>query len=337
MNDCCGSVGLDEDSFCSIATSIVQDNTTPLVNGDVVFSVEDGGCSGKIWPDLCAQVKALPVDVNSQLPVQVVGLVPTPGGDFTCTLIEFGCANDAADGGGGNIGPPGPEGPQGPIGPAGPIGPQGLQGPDGPVGPPGPQGIPGPTGPASTVPGPAGATGATGPQGPTGAASTVPGPVGPTGPVGPMGPAGAASTVPGPEGPQGPQGAQGVWIQMSQADYDALSTKDPGVLYVIVTPPPPPVLTSLVPNTLTLLQAQSFISVTLNGTGFLPSVPGVSDTSVGLFGIGVERGCSFAFISSTQLSVTIPYIPAAGVYTIVAQTFSGIYSVASNSLNLTIT
>jgi hypothetical protein len=49
--------------------------------------------------------------------------------------------------------------------------------------------------------------------------------------------------VPGVQGPPGPQGAtgtpgaagaQGVWVSMTQAAYDALSVKDPAVLYVIV-------------------------------------------------------------------------------------------------------
>ena len=52
----------------------------------------------------------------------------------------------------------------------------------------------------------------------------VPGPVGPMGPVGPQ----------GPQGIQGPIGPQGVWTQLTQAQYDALGTKDPLILYVIV-------------------------------------------------------------------------------------------------------
>lgn len=48
------------------------------------------------------------------------------------------------------------------------------------------------------------------------------------GPTGPAGPPGPASTVPGPQGPPG------VWVQMTQAAYDALPVKDPGTLYVIV-------------------------------------------------------------------------------------------------------
>lgn len=51
-----------------------------------------------------------------------------------------------------------------------------------------------------------------------------------TGPPGPTGPAGP----PGPTGPAGPQGAQGVWVQMTQAAYDALPVKDPNTLYVII-------------------------------------------------------------------------------------------------------
>ena len=82
--------------------------------------------------------------------------------------------------------------------------------------------------------GPKGDTGATGPSGPQG-------PVGPAGRprrrfdsprpsrvrAGPQGVPGADSTVPGPQGPAGPQGAAGVWDEMTQAEYDALVTKDP--------------------------------------------------------------------------------------------------------------
>ena len=61
-----------------------------------------------------------------------------------------------------------------------------------------------------------------GPQGPTG-------PVGPVGPTGPSGPTGVA-------GPTGPQGPAGVWTQVTQAQYDALTPPGPtpGVLYVVV-------------------------------------------------------------------------------------------------------
>lgn len=62
-----------------------------------------------------------------------------------------------------------------------------------------------------------------GPQGP-------PGPPGPTGPKGDKGDTGAQ----GPKGDTGAQGAQGVWVQMTQAAYDALPVKDPNTLYVII-------------------------------------------------------------------------------------------------------
>lgn len=54
--------------------------------------------------------------------------------------------------------------------------------------------------------------------------ATNPGPQGPPGQQGP----------PGNIGPQGPQGLPGQWTQMTQAAYDALPTKDPNTLYVIV-------------------------------------------------------------------------------------------------------
>lgn len=95
------------------------------------------------------------------------------------------------------------------------------------TGAPGP---PGPAGPASTVPGPAGPTGPTGPPGTTGAAGAT-GPTGPAGPTGPTGSTGAS----GSQGPQGPAGADGAdnWVQLTQAEYDALPIKDPDTLYVI--------------------------------------------------------------------------------------------------------
>jgi hypothetical protein len=55
----------------------------------------------------------------------------------------------------------------------------------------------------------------------------VPGSPGPSGAVGPAGPAGAT-------GPVGPAGPPGVWVQLTQAAYDALGTKDPATLYIIV-------------------------------------------------------------------------------------------------------
>ena len=95
----------------------------------------------------------------------------------------------------------------------------------------------GPTGPQ----GPAGPTGPEGPQGATGA-------MGLTGPAGPQGPI-------GPEGPQGPAGADGLdapqnavisdiaqagggtaitnVVEVTQAQYDAIATKDATTLYVI--------------------------------------------------------------------------------------------------------
>lgn len=44
---------------------------------------------------------------------------------------------------------------------------------------------------------------------------------------GPVGPA-------GPPGPPGPPGPQAQWVQMTQAEYNALPVKDPNTLYVII-------------------------------------------------------------------------------------------------------
>jgi len=36
------------------------------------------------------------------------------------------------------------------------------------------------------------------------------------------------------EGPQGPKGDAAVWLQLTQAQFDALSPPDPTTLYIIV-------------------------------------------------------------------------------------------------------
>ena len=53
--------------------------------------------------------------------------------------------------------------------------------------------------------------------------------VGTTGPRGPAGPAGAA----GSPGPQGPMGTLNV-VELTQVEYDALATKQPNTIYVII-------------------------------------------------------------------------------------------------------
>jgi hypothetical protein len=132
-------------------------------------------------------------------------------------------------------------------------------------GPMGPQGIQGPQGAASTVPGPTGPQGIQGPVGPigpTGADSTVPGPPGTviiavsdTPPASPVDSSlwwrsdigmlyfrfrdadSVQWVVASPQpiaGPQGQQGVPGIWVQMTQAAYNALAVKDPNTLYVII-------------------------------------------------------------------------------------------------------
>ena len=171
----------------------------------------------------------------------------------------------------GEQGLPGPAGPQGPAGPKGnpgadgtmtfeeltppqieslrgPSGPQGIQGPEGPIGP---KGDPGADGtmtfeeltPAQTesLRGPAGPQGIQGPEGPKGIQGVqgLPGDRGETGPIGPQGPQG----IQGPIGPQGLQGIQGVtgavgpaptWVTLTQAAYDAIVTKNPNTVYLVV-------------------------------------------------------------------------------------------------------
>ena len=51
--------------------------------------------------------------------------------------------------------------------------------------------------------------------------------------IGERGPQG----IQGPTGPQGPTGATGpppAWTQLTQAQYDALGTPNPAVLYIII-------------------------------------------------------------------------------------------------------
>jgi Collagen triple helix repeat (20 copies) len=214
--------------------------------------------NGSSWYFICPSTGPDPLDISY--------VYWPPGAAVTPSVIQPGPAGVKGD-----VGPAGPTGPTGPTGanstvpgPTGPQGPQGVQGP---------QGTKGLTGADSTVPGPVGpegpqgiqgAQGLQGPIGVTGAASTVPGPTGPTGPTGATGPQGAASTIPGPQGAQGPPQffadatSPGVgtldylwvdiddtsletftgpfWIKWSgtQAAYDAIVTKDPNTLYVVV-------------------------------------------------------------------------------------------------------
>ena len=156
--------------------------------------------------------------------------------------------------GGGTQGSPGTQGPQGPRGEQGlpgPAGPIGLTGPEGPQGPQGLKGDPGADGtmtfeeltPAQTesLRGPAGPQGIKGPEGPKGIQGVqgLPGDRGETGPIGPKGPQG----IQGPIGPQGLQGIQGVtgavgpaptWVTLTQAAYDAIVTKNPNTVYLVV-------------------------------------------------------------------------------------------------------
>ena len=52
------------------------------------------------------------------------------------------------------------------------------------------------------------------------------------GPAGPPGPPGAAGPA-GPQGPQGPPTTLNV-VELTQAEYDALGTKQPNTIYVII-------------------------------------------------------------------------------------------------------
>ena len=150
--------------------------------------------------------------------------------------------------GGGTQGSQGPRGERGLTGPAGPAGPIGLTGPEGPQGPQGLKGDPGADGtmtfeeltPAQIegLRGPEGPQGIQGPEGPQGIQG-VQGLPGDRGEIGPIGPKGTQ----GPIGPQGLQGIQGVtgavgpaptWVTLTQAAYDAIVTKDPNTVYLVV-------------------------------------------------------------------------------------------------------
>ena len=153
--------------------------------------------------------------------------------------------------GGGTQGSPGTQGPQGPRGEQGLPGPAGPQGPAGPKSPQGLKGDPGADGtmtfeeltPAQTesLRGPAGPQGIQGPEGPKGIQGVqgLPGDRGEIGPIGPKGTQG----IQGPIGPQGLQGIQGVtgavgpaptWVTLTQAAYDAIVTKNPNTVYLVV-------------------------------------------------------------------------------------------------------
>ena len=176
-------------------------------------------------------------DINDILTLSVYGT--TTGTGYSVAYPSQGAPSSGGTGADGAQGPPGPKGetgPQGPQGPQGPVGPKGDPGADGTMifedltvdqkeslrGPAGPQGIQGPEGPQ----------GIQGVQG-------LPGDRGETGPIGPEGPQGLQGKI----GPQGLQGIQGVtgavgpaptWVTLTQAAYDAIVTKDPNTVYLVV-------------------------------------------------------------------------------------------------------
>ena len=146
--------------------------------------------------------------------------VTTNDTDSTITINSTG-----GGGGAGTQGPPGPQGPQGPPGQDGETGPSGPAGQDGETGPAGPKGDPGEDGETGPQ-GPAGQDGETGPAGPKG----DPGEDGLNGNTGPMG-------LQGPAGPKGDPGSLTgdvtVLDRITQAQYDALTTKVNTTLYII--------------------------------------------------------------------------------------------------------
>ena len=173
-------------------------------------------------------------DINDILTLSVYGT--TTGTGYSVAYPSQGAPSSGGTGADGAQGPPGPKGETGPVGPQGPVGPKGEDGADGTMtfeeltpaqteslrGPAGPQGIQGPEGPQ----------GIQGVQG-------LPGDRGETGTIGPEGPQGIQGKI----GPQGLQGIQGVtgavgpapaWATLTQAAYDAIVTKDPNTVYLVV-------------------------------------------------------------------------------------------------------
>ena len=188
-------------------------------------------------------------DINELLTLSVYG--SSSGVSYSTYSTSYTGTGGGTQGSPGTQGPQGPRGEQGLPGPEGPAGPIGLPGPEGPQGPAGPKGNPGADGtmnfeeltPAQTesLRGPAGPQGIQGPEGPKGIQGVqgLPGNRGETGPIGPQGPQG----IQGPIGPQGLQGIQGVtgavgpaptWVTLTQAAYDAIVTKDPNTVYLVV-------------------------------------------------------------------------------------------------------
>ena len=143
---------------------------------------------------------------------------PTSPSEYKWTKIK------GEDGRQGERGLVGPQGPAGIQGPAGPKGNTGDRGPQGPAGPQGSQGIQGRQGDKG-IQGPAGPQGSQGIQGPAGPA----GPKGNTGDRGPMGPQGPAGT-----GIVNQQNNQTLkyWAG-TEAQYNAISNKDPNTIYDI--------------------------------------------------------------------------------------------------------
>ena len=185
-------------------------------------------------------------DINELLTLSVYG--SSSGVSYSTSYTGTGGGTQGSPG---TQGPQGPRGEQGLPGPAGPAGPIGLTGPEGPQGPQGLKGDPGADGtmnfeeltPAQTesLRGPVGLQGIQGPEGPKGIQGVqgLPGDRGETGPIGPIGPQGIQGPI-GPKGPKGDKGDTGAvgpapaWVTLTQAAYDAIVTKDPNTVYLVV-------------------------------------------------------------------------------------------------------
>lgn len=226
------------------------DLTTLWVPGAVPPAYGIQGVQGPIGPSNVLTVSSTTTSApGTNANVTISGTSPAQALAFTIPRGDVGATG--ATGATGAQGPQGIQGPVGATGATGPQGPQGIKGDTGATGATGPQGAQGPQG----LQGPTGATGAKGDKGDTGAT----GPQGIQGPQGIKGDTGATGAT-GPQGPIGPDevlvtntpptdmtvdfwlapdtaGTGDIkWTRWygNQAQYDAISTKDPNTLYVVV-------------------------------------------------------------------------------------------------------
>ena len=220
------------DSSVIVDNSITENNLSP----DVVAKLNDTtpgatGPEGPIGPEGPTGATGASGTIGFTGPQGLQGEmgatgVPGPTGATGLQGITGATGPQGLQGNVGATGVPGATGLTGSTGATGPVGATGVAGSQGFTGPIGSTGATGPVGPTGTS-GVQGATGATGPAGATG----VTGLAGPTGNTGPTGVSGATGPT-GPKGDQGDPGAATI-LSLTQAEYNALGSPDPGILYII--------------------------------------------------------------------------------------------------------